>query len=81
MSQLEVTALTVYPVKSMQGIPLERAVLTPQGLAHDRRFMVVREGGQFVTQRQLPRLALVHTALVAEDIVPVSYTHLTLPTS
>ena len=36
----EVTGLAVYPVKSMKGIALDKAVLTPQGLEHDRRFMV-----------------------------------------
>ena len=69
MSRIEVSALTVYPVKSMKGIPLERAVLTPEGLANDRRFMVVRDDGQFLSQRQLPRLALIHTALSAKEIV------------
>ena len=60
-----VTALTVYPVKSMRGIPLERARLEPEGLAHDRRFMVVRADGRFVTQRDLSRLALVTPRLEA----------------
>jgi uncharacterized protein YcbX len=63
MHQVEITQLSIYPVKSMKGIALESAVLTDQGLAHDRRFMVVRSDGRFVTQRELHRLALVHTRL------------------
>jgi uncharacterized protein YcbX len=59
----EVTHLNVYPVKSMRGISLVRAELTRKGLANDRRWMVVRASGRFVTQRELPRLALVQTAL------------------
>lgn len=66
--KLEVTALAVYPVKSMKGIALDRAVLTPLGLEHDRRFMVIRDDGRFVTQRDLPRLALVETALEADGV-------------
>lgn len=66
---VEITQLTIYPVKSMKGIGLDRATLTPRGLEHDRRFMVVRENGRFVTQRDLPRLALVHTALEEEGVV------------
>ena len=66
---IEITGLTIYPVKSMKGIGLARATLTPQGLEHDRRFMVVRENGRFVTQRDLPRLALVHTTLDQDRIV------------
>jgi uncharacterized protein YcbX len=63
MDNVEVTALSIYPVKSMKGIAVDRAVLTAVGLEHDRRFMVVRSDGQFVTQRELPMLALIHTQL------------------
>lgn len=68
MSDIQVTALTIYPVKSMKGIELDRATLTPNGLEHDRRFMVVNENSRFVTQRELHRLALVHTRLVADGV-------------
>ena len=61
--RVTVTGLTVYPVKSMRGIALAAARLTPEGLEHDRCFMVVLANGRFVTQRDLPRLALVETRL------------------
>lgn len=64
-----VTGLVVYPVKSMRGIAHDSAVLTPLGLEHDRRFMVVRTDGSFVTQRDTPLMALVHTALEAGGVV------------
>lgn len=60
---VRVTGLVVYPVKSMRGIALEQARLTPEGLEHDRRFMVTRPGGRFVTQRDMPRLSLIGTSL------------------
>lgn len=63
MQHVEITGLTIYPVKSMHGISLESTVLTHQGLEHDRRFMVVRSDGRFVTQREMHRLALIHTRL------------------
>ena len=66
---VEVTGLFVYPVKSMRGIELGAAHLTPLGLEHDRRFMVVRENGEFVTQRNLPLLALIETALEPGGVV------------
>jgi uncharacterized protein YcbX len=56
-----ITALNVYPVKSCRGIPLEQARLTPTGFADDRHWMMVRPNGRFVTQRELPRLALIST--------------------
>lgn len=63
MRQVTVTALNIHPVKSMKAIPLQRATLTSYGLEHDRRWMVVREGGRFVTQREISRLALVRPRL------------------
>jgi len=63
MQPLTLSGLFVYPVKSLKGIPLREAELTGKGLLHDRRWMVVRPEGRFVTQREEPRLALVHTRL------------------
>ena len=57
------TALNVYPVKSCRGIALEAARLSDTGLADDRHWMMVRPNGRFVTQRELPRLALIATAV------------------
>ena len=68
-ANVEITALTVYPVKSMRGIALERAALTPLGIEHDRRFMVVRADGTFVTQRDTPAMALVETAIEADGLL------------
>jgi uncharacterized protein YcbX len=58
-----VAALNIYPVKSCAGISLSRARLTPTGFEHDRRWMVVRPDGRFVTQREEPRLALIQPLL------------------
>jgi uncharacterized protein YcbX len=69
MTSVRVTGLVIYPVKSMRGIPLDSARLTPRGLDHDRRFMVVREDGRFVTQRELHRMALISTELTDNGIV------------
>ncbi len=69
MVSARVTGLFVYPVKSMKGIPADRAVLTETGLLHDRRWMVVNDEGRFVTQRTQPRLALVETRLEAGGVV------------
>src|SRR5689334_10496557 len=62
------TALNIYPVKSCRGIPLQRARVAPTGLADDRHWMMVRPNGRFVTQRELPRLALIGTAVTAEAL-------------
>ena len=69
MQNADITGLTIYPVKSMRGIALKRTVLTHQGLENDRRFMLVRANGRFLTQRELPRLALVQTSLEEGGVV------------
>jgi uncharacterized protein len=60
----QITALNIYPVKSCRGVPLQSARVTPTGLAHDRHWMLVRPNGRFVTQRELPRMALIGTQVV-----------------
>jgi len=68
MSILKITGLYIYPVKSMKGIAVENAQLTSKGLLYDRHWMVVRENGSFVTQRDSPRMALVNTILRKEGV-------------
>jgi uncharacterized protein len=58
-------SLHVYPLKSCRGIDLTSALLTPTGLADDRHWMLVRPNGRFVTQRELPRMALIGTTVSA----------------
>jgi uncharacterized protein len=58
-----IAALHYYPVKSARGIELQRAQLTIAGLQDDRRWMLVNEAGRFLTQRELPRLALLEPHL------------------
>lgn len=58
-----VAQLLLYPIKSCAGISVDAATLHESGLAaqgvHDREWMVVTESGQFLTQREYPRMALI----------------------
>jgi uncharacterized protein YcbX len=58
-----ITALHVYPVKSCGGIALTRAQLLATGLEHDRRWLVTDPNGRFQTQRELPAMSLIFTAV------------------
>lgn len=69
MIKSEISGLRIYPVKSMRGIAVSEAVLTAEGFEHDRRFMVVRDDGRFVTQRDQPPLALIRTRLESGQVV------------
>ena len=64
-----VTGVFIYPVKSCRGIALDGARLEPTGFADDRHWMLVRPNGRFVTQRELPRMALVATQLDATSLI------------
>ena len=66
---LTLAGLFVYPIKSCRGTALARAQLTWAGLQHDREWMVVTPEGRFVTQRELPRLALVAPVLERHTLV------------
>jgi uncharacterized protein YcbX len=55
--------LWIYPIKSCAGIALSESELTATGLLWDRHWMVVDSAGEFVTQRELPRMALIQPAL------------------
>jgi hypothetical protein len=64
-----IARLSIYPVKSCAGVDLDEAVLTPAGLDLDRAWMVVDAQGEGMTQRELPRLALVRTQLKHHEVV------------
>jgi uncharacterized protein len=64
-----ISRLFVYPVKSCAGVELTEAVLTDAGLDLDRAWMVVDAEGQFVTQRELPRMALIRPQLKHYEVV------------
>ena len=61
--------LFVYPVKSCAGVEVREALLAETGLDLDRAWMVVDEQGVFVTQRELPRMALVKPTLKLHEVV------------
>jgi uncharacterized protein YcbX len=54
---LQLSDLYIYPVKSLGGIRLTEAQLDSRGLRHDRRWLIVNERNQFMTQRQTAAMA------------------------
>lgn len=56
---LQVEQLWTYPIKSCAGWRVPRTVLHPTGLEWDRAWMLVDETGEFVSQRDWPRMALI----------------------
>ena len=78
-----VSALFYYPVKSLPGIAVNEAKLTPMGLENDRLWMLARDDGRFITQREEHSLALLSVSLEADGyrILAPGGTSTTLPLS
>lgn len=64
-----ISRLFVYPVKSCAGVEVQEAILLETGLEFDRAWMVVDAQGEFLTQRELPRMALIQPKLRHFDMV------------
>jgi uncharacterized protein len=66
------TELNLYPIKSCAGIALREATLTSAGLMneniYDREWMVVNPQGEFMTQRNHPKMALITPRLKADTL-------------
>jgi len=64
--------LYVHPVKSMRGLQLSHAQVTPSGLAFDRLFMLTDPQGTFITARQYPQLVQFTPALLPDGLILTS---------
>jgi hypothetical protein len=63
---MHISALAIYPVKSLGPVALDEAEVTPRGLMGDRRWMVVDQDDRFVTRRELPALARISLRIEEE---------------
>ncbi len=62
-ARLTIKEMYVYPVKSLAGIEVFEWPALATGFKLDRQFMLINEKGMFVTQRQLPEMALIQPAI------------------
>ncbi|GAA2912230.1 MOSC domain-containing protein [Streptomyces mexicanus] len=74
MGNAELQSLHVHPVKAFRAVGLREAVVEPWGLAGDRRWVLIDDGGKVVTQRQQP-----HLALAAAELLPGGGLRLSAP--
>lgn len=66
---LKISGLFIYPIKSLGGIALNKAQVTSRGLEHDRRWMLVDENNRFLSQREIPEMALLYVELTPKGLV------------
>ena len=69
MTQIKLSGIYIYPIKSAAGISLKTAPVENRGFQYDRRWMLVDETGTFLTQRQFPQMALITVRLDGGKLV------------
>ena len=62
-------SIFIYPIKSLSGIPLNQSVVTKTGLQYDRKWMLVDKQQQFLSQRSLPKMALIKTQIIDQYLI------------
>ncbi|XP_059162827.1 mitochondrial amidoxime reducing component 2-like [Physella acuta] len=69
----EVSGLYCYPIKSCAGIKGDVAFCSSTGLVvsgvKDRHFLIVRPNGDFITQRQIAKMASIKTSVDGQDLI------------
>ncbi|MFJ1970039.1 MOSC domain-containing protein [Streptomyces sp. NPDC087903] len=74
MGNTQLQSIHLHPVKAFRGLALREAVVEPWGLAGDRRWVLIDDGGKVVTQRQRA-----HLALAAAELLPDGGLRLSAP--
>ncbi len=60
--------LYIYPIKSLGGVRLTEAKVEERGFEHDRRWMLIDENGQFISQRTFPNMALLRVEIGTDSL-------------
>ena len=66
--EIFLSAINIYPIKSLGGIALNEAKVEARGLQYDRRWLLVDKDDTFITQREYPRMALVSLRLKPDGL-------------
>jgi uncharacterized protein len=69
MTTLVLSDMYIYPVKSLAGIHVSSWPVVETGFKHDRKWMLIDTERQFLSQRRLPRMALIKTALTDGHLI------------
>jgi len=67
-AKMNVSAINVYPIKSLRGSTVEQALVCSYGLEHDRRWMLVDPASHMITQRECPLVATILPSVEASGL-------------
>jgi uncharacterized protein YcbX len=81
MIDCTLSKLFVYPIKSLAGFSVESWNVCKTGLEYDRKWMLIDKDGMFLSQRKLPKMALIKTALDLDalTLAAENYPSITIP--
>lgn len=54
---MQITGINIYPIKSLGGVSLQSSIVENKGLRFDRRWLLVDEKNEFLTQRNFAAMA------------------------
>jgi uncharacterized protein YcbX len=66
---LQVSELYIYPIKSLGGIAVSSAEVTDKGFKYDRRWLLIDENNRFLSQRELPAMALLKVIIATNGLL------------
>lgn len=69
MEAYTLSDIYIYPVKSLAGIRVDRWPVDANGLRHDRKWMLIDQNNRFLSQRKLPKMALIQTRLTENELI------------
>ena len=64
----QLKSIHIYPVKGLRRVSLMESLVELQGLAYDRRWMLVSAQGTYLSQRQVRALALLRADVVTQGL-------------
>ena len=74
MSEYILSEINIYPVKSLPGISRSDTVVEERGFRFDRRWMLVDEENNFITQRRYPQMVFVNLKFHRDILIFTQYT-------
>ena len=72
MASASLTAINIFPVKSLGGLAVREADVEPWGLRHDRRWIVLNQDGTVLTARAERRMLGVTATPVDDALIELS---------
>jgi len=68
-----VNELSIYPIKSIQGIKLTESIAEFSGLTNDRKYLVVDKNGECVTGRKHPLITLINATIRPDNTLELTH--------